>query len=80
MKKATKDFSSQVSVKELVDVHNSINKLRVEEGLPELTEKEYPTPTEGFITYFYADHAMTNIMKTYRNEGILMKKGISIWY
>ncbi len=77
---APQEIVRKVTVEELIESRNFLNKERIEQGLPEFTEEEYPMPTEGFILHFYADHATRQIMKAYEKQGVLIKKGTAIWY
>ena len=79
-KAAPQEKVHKVTVEELIESRNFFNKERIEQGLPEFTEEEYPTPIEGFISHFYADHVTSQIMKAYEKQGVLIKKGTAIWY
>ena len=76
---APDDFSRRVTLEEVKSLRDSVNNVRVEEGEPELTEEEGPTPTEGFITTFYADHVISTVRKSFE-RGVLPKKGSAAWY
>lgn len=78
-KLAADDFSRYVPVEELIESREFWNKMRQEEGEGPLSEEEWPTPTEGFTTTFYADHAVNKIVKAYE-EGKILRKGVVAWY
>ena len=78
-KMAHDDFSHIVTVDEQNEARNSVNDMRREEGLPFLTEEEWPSATTEFTTTFFADHAISKIVEGY-NSGKILKEGISVWY
>ena len=78
-KMAHDDFSHIVTVDEQNEAINSVNDMRREEGLPFLTEEEWPSATTEFTTTFFADHAISKIVEGY-NSGKILKEGISVWY
>ena len=53
--------------------------LRKEEGLPLLTEEEWPSATTALTKTFFADHAISKIIESY-NSGEILKEGMSAWY
>ena len=52
---------------------------RKEEGLPLLTEEEWPSATTALTKTFFADHAISKIIESY-NSGKILKEGLSAWY
>ena len=76
---APKDFSRRVSLEDVKALRDSENNLRLESGEPELTEEEWPTPTEGFVCTFYADHVISRVRKSFE-QGEVLKKGGAAWY
>ena len=52
---------------------------RKEEGLPLLTEEEWPSATTALTKTFFADHAISKIIESY-NSGEILKEGMSAWY
>ena len=44
-----------------------------------MTEEEWPVPTEGFVSTFFADHAISAIMDALES-GEVLKHGMSAWY
>ena len=78
-KMAHDDISHIVTVDEQNEARNSVNDMRREEGLPFLTEEEWPSATTEFTTTFFADHAISKIVEGY-NSGKILKEGISVWY
>ena len=79
VKLADKDSICEILLDELIAARESANKIRIEEGLPELTEKEWPTPTKGFTMTVYATHAIQKIAEEYQ-KGVVPQNGVSIWY
>ena len=78
-KMAHDDFSHIVTVDEQNELRNSINEMRKEEGLPLLTEEEWPSASTAFKKTFFADHAISKIIESY-NSGEILKEGMSAWY
>ena len=76
---APNDFSREVTLQEIMSLRDSVNDSREESGEPPLTEEEWPTPTSGFVKTFYADHAISKIMKAFK-DGIILKEGGAMWY
>ena len=64
---------------EMYGLRNSINETRKEEGLPLLTEEEWPSATTALTKTFFADHAISKIIESY-NSGEILKEGMSAWY
>lgn len=62
---APKDFSRTVSVDELNSLRDSVNSMRVSEGMPELTEEEWPSATESAVSTFYADHVINRLSEAF---------------
>ena len=78
-KMAHDDFSHIVIVAEQNKFRNSVNDMRREEGLPLLTEEEWPSATTALTKTFFADHAISKIIESY-NSGKILKEGMSAWY
>ena len=78
-KMAHDDFSHIVTVDEQNELRNSVNDTRKEEGLPLLTEEEWPSATTALTKTFFADHAISKIIESY-NSGKILKEGMSAWY
>lgn len=78
-KMAPDDFSRIVTIEEQNELRESINRMRKEEGVPLLTEEECPSATSEFTDTFFADHAISKIMKSY-NSGKILRKGQAAWY
>ena len=78
-KMAHDDFSHIVTVDEQNELRNSINEMRKEEGLPLLTEEEWPSATTALTKTFFADHAISKIIESY-NSGEIFKEGMSARY
>ncbi len=64
---------------ELNELRDEINRMRLSDGRPELTEEEMPIACEDEHSYFYADHVMRKIFKAY-NNGEILESGTSSWY
>ena len=75
-KMAHDDFSHIVTVDEQNELRNSVNDTRKEEGLPLLTEEEWPSASTAFKKTFFADHAISKIIESY-NSGEILKEGMS---
>ena len=78
-KLAADDFSRYVPVEELIEGREFWNRIRQEEGKDPLSEEEWPIPTKGFTSTFYADHAVSKIAKAYE-KGEILRKGVVAWY
>ncbi len=76
---AEKDFLSGTTAKELNEMRDAINRMRIENGEPELTEDELPIATEDELWYWYGDHAINSIWKAFR-EGKELPEGTVMWY
>lgn len=76
---AEKDFLRSTTAKELNDMRDAINQMRIENGEPELTEDELPIATEGESWYWYGEHAINSIWKAFL-EGKELPEGTVMWY
>lgn len=76
---AVNDFISSTTIKELNDMRDAINQMRVENGEPPITEDELPTATEDESWYYYGDHAMNKIWKSFL-DGKILSEGTVAWY
>ena len=76
---APNDFVRNVSDDELNSLRNSANALRMEEGLPALTEKEWPSATETVRSTFYADHVIRRLDDSLEG-GDWPESGTVMWY
>ena len=76
---AEKDFLCNTSAKELNEMRDAINQMRIENGEPELTEDELPIATEDESWYRYGDHAVNRIWKAFCDEKELTE-GTVMWY
>ena len=76
---APDDFQRWIPVEEINELRNSVNKRRIEDGEPELTEDEWPIATEGYLETMYADHAIKRIIEALE-QGEVLEKGIAAWY
>ncbi len=77
---APDDFQREEPAENLNQLRDEINAIRLENGEPPLTEEELPTATEPMIITFFADHVISSIGKTIREEGKLPETGMSAWY
>lgn len=75
---APEDRLVRHSVDEQLRRREATNKMRQIEQIPELTEEEWPTPTEDIISTVFADHAITKIVEAY-NQGQLLEEGAESW-
>ena len=76
---APKDFSRTISVDELNSLRDSVNSMRVSEGMPELTEEEWPSATESAVSTFYADHVINRLSEAF-NAGEKLEYGTVAFY
>lgn len=76
---AEDDFLCRTSANELNSMHEAINGIRRENGVPPLTEDELPSATEGDEWYYYADHVIRRIREALEN-GDIPEKGTVAWY
>lgn len=79
IKPADDDFETITAKDELNSLRDAINKMRIEAGKPELTEKDLPSATEDEVSRFYANHAIKRIWEAYK-DGKILDKGASAWY
>lgn len=68
---AEKDFLCSTTAKELNEMRDAINQMRIENGEPELTEDE--------SWYWYGDHSINSIWKAFC-EGKELPEGTVMWY
>ena len=78
-KLAPDDFTRIITIEEQNAMRDSINQMRIEEGMEELSEEEFPSATKPLTETFYADHAIRKIVESY-NNGIVLKDGMALWY
>ncbi|MGN1133117.1 MAG: hypothetical protein ACI4RN_01540 [Oscillospiraceae bacterium] len=76
---APDDFSREVSITEQNELLDSLNQMRIDEGLEMISEDELLPATQPFTKTFFADHAIEKIMSSY-SKGTILKNGVSIWY
>lgn len=76
---APDDFSREVSIAEQNELLDSLNQMRIDEGLEVISEDEWQPATEPFTECFFADHAIAKIMESYL-KGIILKSGKTMWY
>lgn len=76
---AEKDFLRRTTAKELNDMRDTINQMRIENGEPELTEDELPIATEDESWYWYGDHAINSIWNAFL-KGKEVPEGTVMWY
>lgn len=75
---APDDMMAKHSVEEQMKIRQAIVNMRKIEQLPELTEQEFPIPTEEKISTVFADHAIQKIVQAY-NQGQILEEGQAIW-
>ena len=68
------------TVAEINELRNSVNKMRIEEGEPELTEEEWPSAKEDVEYFKYAQHAIDKIDEMYEADGEFPSEGTVAWY
>lgn len=78
LKLAEDDFSNKVSVEEQNELRESVNSMRQQENVEDLTQEEWPIATKALVRTFFADHAISKISKSY-NKGIILKEGNVVW-
>lgn len=76
---AAEDFIITHSVEEQNSMRDSINSLHKEEGLPPLTEEEWPSSTSELKYAAYGSHAINNIIKKMDTDEI-PTEGMEMWY
>lgn len=76
---AEKDVEHYATAKELNQMRDSINEMRIENGEEPYSEEELPTVTEDRKWYSYASHAMTGIYNKIK-AGEIPEKGTVAWY
>lgn len=76
---AEKDFLCSTTAKELNNMRDAINQIRIENGAPELTEDELPIAAEDESWYWYGDHAINSIWNAFL-EGKELPEGTVMWY
>ena len=75
---APDDQITQHTVEEQLRIRNAIVNMRRTEQLPELTEEEFPIPTEVKYSTVFADHAIQKIVQSY-NQGTILEEGQAVW-
>lgn len=75
---APDDMLRKHTVEEQLRIRNAIVNMRRTEQLPELTEEEFPIPTEDKISTIFADHAIQKIVEAY-NRGDILEEGQAVW-
>jgi len=75
---APDDMLRKHTVEDQLRIRNAIVNMRKTEQLPELTEEEFPIPTEDKISTIFADHAIQKIVEAY-NQGNILEEGQAIW-
>lgn len=78
-KVAEGDALRVATVEEMNSLRDSINVLRKESGLLELTEEELPYPTYDEVYYCYASHVIADIRDQW-HHGHLPDDGMVMWY
>ncbi len=73
------DIDVIITLEEQLDMRNSSNEIRIEEGRDPLTKEEWPIPTQDIVYKFYGSHAISKIVKDY-NNGCYKDGGVAFWY
>jgi len=76
---APHDFQHIVSIEEQLEMRESANRGRIEDGRLPLTEEEWPMPKSELKFTFYADPAFQTIKRNFK-KGELLKYGKTFWY
>ena len=76
---APDDIQRWIPAEEINELRKGVNKRRIEDGEPELTEEEWPAATEGYFETMYADHAIKRIIEALE-QGEVLEKGTAAWY
>lgn len=79
IKGAEADDEITYPVESFAAMRECINRMRREEGEPELTEEELPTVTEPETCWMYGQHALHDIMDKV-NAGDIPETGTVMWY
>ncbi|MCF0137134.1 MAG: hypothetical protein HUJ66_02085 [Oscillospiraceae bacterium] len=75
---APDDMLRRHTVEDQLRIREAIVNMRRTEQLPELTEEEFPIPTQDRISTVFADHAIQKIVEAY-NQGQILEEGQAIW-
>lgn len=75
---APDDQITRHPVEEQQKIRDAIVNMRRIEQLPELTEEEFPIPTEDKFSTVFADHAVQKIVQAY-NKGEILEEGQAVW-
>jgi hypothetical protein len=79
VKLASEDYTKVISKEEVNSLRDSVIKMSIEEGLPEITEEDWPTAKEDILNTKYADHAISRILESL-NNGVILKEDMVAWY
>lgn len=77
---ADSDFYVKHTAAEINELRNDANRMRIEEGRPEITEEEWPSAKEDIEYYQYAQHAIERIDELYESDGKFPSEGTAAWY
>ena len=77
---AENDFYIKHTASDINELRDNANHMRLEEGLPEITEEEWPSAKEDVEYFKYAQHAIDKIDEMYEAEGKFPLDGIVAWY
>lgn len=75
---APDDQITRHPIEEQQKIRDAIVNMRRIEQLPELTEEEFPIPTEDKFSTVFADHAVQKIVQAY-NKGEILEEGQAVW-
>ena len=75
---APDDMLRRHTVEDQLRIREAIVNMRRTEQLPELTEEEFPIPTQDRISTVFADHAIQKIVDAYK-QGQILEEGQAIW-
>ena len=77
---AENDFYVKHTTAEINELRDDANRMRIAEGLPEITEEEWPSANEDIEYYKYAQHAIERINELYELNREFPLEGVAAWY
>ena len=77
---AENDFYVKHTAAEINELRDAANRMRIEEGRPEITEEEWPSAKDDIEYYKYAQHAIEKIDEMYESKGKFLSEGMAAWY
>ena len=77
---AENDFYVKHTAAEINELRDAANRMRIEEGRPEITEEEWPSAKDDIEYYKYAQHVIEKIDEMYESRGNFPSEGMAAWY